>query len=54
MQADLLHLCSESDSVFRLTPVCPAVFLVMRLLTALVFVLHPDSLMVRVSSQLQL
>ena len=39
----LLHLSSESDSVFRLTPVFP---LVSRgVLTALEFVLHPDSLM---------
>ena len=40
----LLHLSSESDSVFRLTPVCLVVFS-RGVLTALVFVLHPDPLM---------
>ena len=39
----LFHLSSESDSVFRLTPVCLVVSLVV--FTASVFVLHPDSLM---------
>ena len=40
----LRHLYSESDSVFRQTPVCLAVSLVVCSLL-LVFVLHPDSLM---------
>ena len=40
----LRHLSSESKSVFHLTPVCPVVSL--GVLTALVFALQPDSLMV--------
>ena len=40
----LLHLSSESDSVFRLTTGLSCSFS-RCVLTALVFVLHPDSLM---------
>ena len=40
----LFHLSSESDSVLRRTPVCLVVSLVVCSLL-LVFVLHPDSLM---------
>ena len=39
----LLHLSSESDSVFLLTPFCLVIS--RGVLTALGFVLHPDSLM---------
>ena len=39
----LLHLSSESDSVFLLAPVCLVVSLMV--FTASVLVLHPDSLM---------
>ena len=40
----LLHFSSQSDSALRLTPVCLVVFS-RGVLTASVFVLHPDSLM---------
>ena len=40
----LLHLSSESGFVFRLMPVCLVVFS-RCVLSALVFVLHPESLM---------
>ena len=40
----LPHLSSESDSVFRLTPVCLGSFF-RGVLTVFVFALHPESLM---------
>ena len=46
----LRHLFSESDSFFRLAPVCLVVCLVVCTLL-LVFALHPDSLMMKCVSQ---